>query len=256
MINDFNSIGYTEIFDLDLGQSLKDIQTLIYSSTKKFMIKHEENLDLEKKIKLPFSHIPSKSDWSDIMNKINNSNELKELISHKSIIEQFKKIFDNPKKYDICTFRARYPDEERVIYNWHQDEGTWYLSKNKNHLKKFTATMWLSINGSNKSNSIQLIKKSHKYKLYEHSYVKGQGYFNAKIDQKDQNYFNDILTVETKPSQAIIFHPLTLHRSVTSNNTNKLIPRYSIDVRYYDDKKKLNYSTSLLFKFKKLINIV
>jgi len=38
-------------------------------------------------------------------------------------------IFDEPCRFEISAFRARLPDEKRVIYNWHQDEGTWFLSK-------------------------------------------------------------------------------------------------------------------------------
>jgi len=256
MLSDFDKIGYTKVFDLNLGNRLIDFQKLIYSHTKDLIVPHNADIPLEEKIKLPFRSLPPKESWSNIMNNVNLSKEFEDIISSQSIIDSFKAIFKNPKKYEICTFRARYPSEERVIYNWHQDEGTWYLSKNKNHLKKFTATMWLSINGSNSNNSIQLIKNSHKNKLYEHSFVKGQGYFNAKIDKNYTDFFDDILTVETKPSQAIIFHPLTLHRSVSSNKDNGLVPRYSIDVRYYDDGKKLNYSTNFLFKLKKLINMI
>ena len=40
-------------------------------------------------------------------------------------------------RFEICTFRARIPNQSRVIYNWHQDEGTWFLSKNKNLQNKF-----------------------------------------------------------------------------------------------------------------------
>jgi len=256
MINDFNSTGITNIFDLDLGESLINLQKLIYLSTKKLIIDHDENLELEKKIKLPFSHQPSKNNWSEIMNKINTSQELVDLINHQSIIEKFKKIFDKPIIYNICTFRARYPNEERVLYNWHQDEGTWFMSKDKNIINKYTATMWLSINGSNQSNSIQLIKNSHKEKLFDHKYIKGQGYFKAMLKKPIDNLNKNIITLETKPSQAIIFHPLTLHKSVTNEKKNQLLPRYSVDIRYFDDGKKLNYSSSFLFKLKKFINII
>ena len=53
-------------------------------------------------------------------------------------------------------------------------------------------------------------------------------------------------------SEAVIFHPLTLHRSVVdSGDKINLYPRYSIDIRYYEKDIKLNYKTSLLFKLKK-----
>ena len=183
------------------------------------------------------------------MNEINNSNELKNLISSKEIINVFKKIFKNPIKFDICTLRARFPGQKRVIYHWHQDEGTWYLNNHNDITNKYPTTLWFSINGANKQDSIQLVKKSHKHILYNHTFIKGQGYFSAKLKEfkLDDNL---ICTVETNPSEAVIFHPLTLHRSVPYS-TNKLRPRYSIDIRYYDENEKLNYKTNFLFKLKK-----
>ena len=93
-------------------------------------------------------------------------------------------------------------------------------------------------------------KYSHKKKLLNHSFVKGQGYFNAKINHEPNQ--NLIYTVNTKASEGVIFHPLTLHRSVVDNSVNlNMSPRYSIDIRYYDKDVNLNYRTSLLFKLKK-----
>ena len=56
-------------------------------------------------------------------------------------------------------------------------------------------------------------------------------------------------------SEAVIFHPLLLHRSVI-NEENKpdMYPRYSIDIRYYDEELMLDYNTSLIFKIKKLFS--
>ena len=79
-------------------------------------------------------------------------------------------LFD--KVFDISTFRARLPDQKRVVYNWHQDEGTWFLSKNKKQLNKYPATLWFSINGASEKDSIQLLKFSHKQKLHNHTYPK------------------------------------------------------------------------------------
>ena len=182
------------------------------------------------------------------MNEINSSEELENLVSSKEI-SNAQNNFQNPVRFDICTFRARLPGQKRVVYHWHQDEGTWHVSK-KNLQNKLTATLWFSINGANKNNSIQLVKYSHKKKLYNHTFVNGQGYFNAKINSEPDKDL--IYTVNTDISEAVIFHPLTLHRSVVdSDDRIDLYPRYSIDIRYYEKDIKLNYKTSLLFKLKK-----
>lgn len=242
--------GFLREFKIELGSILLDLQKKIYSLTKDRIVDHNNSLSIEKKLILPFKKIPEKEFWSFFMNEINNSNELKNLISSKEIINVFKKIFKNPIKFDICTFRARFPGQKRVIYHWHQDEGTWYVSKRKDLINKLTATLWFSINGANEGNSIQLVKHSHKKKLLNHSFVKGQGYFNAEINQEPNQ--NLVYTVNTNVSEGVIFHPLTLHRSVVDNSDNQnMSPRYSIDIRYYDKDVNLNYKTSLLFKLKK-----
>ena len=252
---DFINFGVTEVIDINLGSKLLNLQNKIYEITKEMIEDHDAGISLIEKIRLPFKSIPNEQQWAKIMNEINNCDELNQLVNSSEIKEKFKLIFNNPIKYEICTFRARYPSQKRVVYNWHQDEGTWYLTKNSDLLKKFTATMWLSVNGSDETNSIQIIKNSHlKKKLYNHSFIKGQGYFKAKINQNDVDT-NNIVKVQTKPSQAIIFHPLTLHRSSPTNNQIDHRPRYSIDIRYYDIEKKLNYSTNFLFNLKKLFKL-
>ena len=248
---EFEDNGFLREFHIELGTLLKDLQEKIYAFTKPILIDHHQDLEIEKKIILPFKEIPSQKFCSDIMSDINKSEELNNLVSSFQIKNAFKKIFSNPIKFDICTFRARIPNQNRVIYNWHQDEGTWFLSKNKSLHKKYTATLWFSVNGSHEKNSIQLIKKSHKNKLFNHSYVDGQGYFKAdNININDQ----EIYTVNTKSSEALIFHPLTLHRSVTCPpDFTDMHPRYSVDIRYYDSEAELDYKTNLKFKIKKLL---
>ncbi len=249
MKKDFYNNGFTDIFKLNLGNTLINLQNKIYNCTKELIVEHNPDIGLDQKIKLPFKRIPDGIKWSEIMNKINDSHELKNLINSKEIIEKFKSIFKKPKKFNICFFRARFPGQKRAIYNWHQDEGTWYMSNDEKNLNKYTATLWFSINGADKYDSIQLIENSHKNILYDHVYNKGQGYFSAKL--KKFKFDRDLIyTVETRPSEAIIFHPLTLHRSVPCVR-KEFRPRYSIDMRYYDENKKLSYKTNFLFKLKK-----
>jgi len=246
----FENDGFIKEFKIELGEILKNLQNKIYLLTKDRIVDHEKNTPLEEKIILPFKEVPEKQFWSFLMNEINKSDELEKLVSSQEIIKVFKKIFKDPIRFDISTFRARLPGQKRVLYNWHQDEGTWFVSNKKNLQNKLTATLWFSINGSNKNNSIQLVKHSHKKQLYNHSYIHGQGYFNAQINDEPNKEL--IYTVNTRASEAVIFHPLTLHRSVNDrSNEINLYPRYSIDIRYYEKEKKLDYKTSLLFKLKK-----
>ena len=252
MINkNFDNEGFLKEFSIELGDILKQLQERIYFLTKELLVEHKQDLPIEKRITLPFKEIPSKNFWSNIMNDINNSLEFNNLVSAPQILQSFKKIFRKPIKFEICTFRARIPDQSRVIYNWHQDEGTWFLSNNNNLQNKYAATLWFSVNGSNDKNSIQLLRGSHRNKLLNHTYIEGQGYFSADgVNAKN----HEIYTVNTNISEAVIFHPLLLHRSVINkDNKPDMYPRYSIDIRYFDGDLKLDYSTSLKFRIKKFI---
>tara|TARA_Y100000590_G_scaffold446595_1_gene580532 strand:+ start:33 stop:797 length:765 start_codon:yes stop_codon:yes gene_type:complete len=246
----FANRGFTKIIPIQFEDELKNLQIKIYDLTKNLLENHDENLDIQDKLKLKFKRKPSNDDWSRLMGEINKSNELKELINCKPVEDAFKIIFDNPKPFEISTFRARFPEQKRVLYNWHQDEGTWYLSKKKEHLNKFPATLWLSLNGANKDESIQLVKYSHKKKLLNHNFVSGQGFFN--IDKKNEIDENDIFTVETKASEGVLFHPLTIHRSVPATKIN-FKPRYTIDIRYYDENFEKKFKVDWKFSVKRIL---
>ena len=254
MADAYSKKGFSEIITIKFDNELRDIQQLIYDKTKKLLADHDINISLEKKLKVPFKVIPSPTDWSILMNEVNESNELKRIIESNPIKEAFKTIFKEPMAFKVSTFRARIPSQKRVIYNWHQDEGTWYLSNDESYNKKFPATLWLSVNGADENDSIQLLEGSHKTKLYEHTMVEGQGYFNIKKNKDDLMKNTKINTIRTDPSQGIIFHPLMVHRSVLPKS-DYMVPRYSIDIRYYDKQFKSNYKVDFLFKLKKIAKL-
>ena len=181
MNQSFISKGFSEIFKVNFKNELIDLQNLIYNLTKEYIEDHDPADSIEKKLNLNFKETPSTELWSEIMQKVNDSQELPNLIKSDSIKTAFKKIFRSPEPFDISAFRARFPSQKRVLYNWHQDEGTWFLSKNKKHIKKYPATLWLSINGATEKDSIQLVENSHSTKLYDHSYVNGQGFSMPEI---------------------------------------------------------------------------
>ena len=100
----------------------------------------------------------------------------------------------------------------------------------------------IETNGSDEKNSIQVVGNTHKLKLFNHQWVDGQGFFKInninKMIKED-----DIHTVKTEESECLIFHPLTIHRSVPVSENIDLRPRYSLDIRYFDDNlsiKKVN----------------
>ena len=114
MYDKFISQGFTDIIDISLNEELKNLQNLIYLKTKYLLVKHDENLPIDEKIKLKFKEIPKSELWSKLMYDVNSSAELKQLICSKGIISAFNKIFNNPILFDICTFRARFPNQKKV----------------------------------------------------------------------------------------------------------------------------------------------
>ena len=123
MISNYKDNGFSDIISLKFNESeLTNLQTKIYRITKNYLVEHDDRLSINEKLTIPFVKIPEKRLWSDLMNEINSSREFKVLINSSTVLSAFKIIFKNPKIFDICTFRARLPDQERVIYDWHQDD--------------------------------------------------------------------------------------------------------------------------------------
>ena len=81
MKKDFLEKGFTKIFYVELGTDLKRLQEKIYSLTSKLLINHDPSIEISKRIQLPFKQLPTNNDWSEIMNKINDSEELKLIIN-------------------------------------------------------------------------------------------------------------------------------------------------------------------------------
>ena len=250
----FFNLGFTEVFDTQLNNNgkLDKIKSHIYDLTKEYLVDHDSNIDLDLKLKIPFKISVDQKFLDKFLREINGDSQMNTIVTSDEVKDKFKLIFDNPIKYQICVFRALLPLNIPKSYPWHQDEGSWYLFNDEYFRNKLMGIMWLSINGSNKSNSINLLEKSHSSKrLYRHSFKKGLGYFNANIG-KSLNQFS-INQVETKPGEALIFHNLTLHKTSDQLDSNKMIPRYSIDIRYFDEDKILNYNVDLLYKMEKIL---
>ena len=75
------------------------------------------------------------------------------------------------------------------------------------------------------------------------------------IIMKSRNINSDeIITIETKPSECVIFHPLTIHRSVPVKKIS-LRPRYTIDIRFFDKEFQPKFKTDFSFRIKKFFNI-
>jgi hypothetical protein len=259
LLTSFRNKGFTDVFDTELSNSgkLDELKTVIYNLTKEKLIDHDSNISLNEKLQVPFKEEVSVDFLNRLHREINIHPDFQKIIDSEEVQEKFKLIFNNPVKYKFCVFRAKIPLNISKVYPWHQDEGSWYLFKDKDLKNKLMGIMWLSINGSDVSNSINLLEKSHlSLKLFRHSFVKGIGYFKARISASLSKL--PVYRVHTKPGEAIIFHNLTFHKTSNDSSASKMVPRYSIDIRYYEKDEFLNYKVDFFYKvegFLRLFNI-
>lgn len=246
--------GVTETFNTELFErdKLTNLQNIIYHYTKDQLIDHDHNLKIGEKLQIPFKKPVDDIFYENLLEKINQEDEIKKIINSEEIIDKFKIIFDNPEKFKICVFRCKIPMKKKKNYPWHQDEGTWYLFNDKYYRNKLMGILWLSINGSDNSNSIELLQKSHSFKkLLKHNYKKNMGYFSVDLKKK----FKDlpIKKIKTKPGEGLIFHNLTLHKTSDFTHETNMVPRYSLDIRFYDKNKFLDYNVDFIYRFEKIL---
>ncbi len=261
IINSFNNQGFTHNFRVFKNPNALDkIKQTIYDFTKNDLEDHEINLSLDQKLKIKFKKKVSLKYIDDLRRLINYSDEFNKIINDDDIKEKFGLIFKKPVLFKVNIFRSLLPTDEDVIYPYHQDESTWFLFKDNFYRNKLTGTMWLSINGANKLNSIELLKGSNKHqKLFNHKYVNNKGYFGGVLSKRFLDN-HDCHQVETQPGEAIIFHNLTFHRTISNKNQhNEMVPRYSFDIRYFDKDEILKYKVDYIFKLKEFaskLNII
>ena len=80
----FKEQGFLEEFKVDLGINLKNFQEKIYFFTKDLLVDHNADLPIKQKLNLSFKSIPEDKIWSNFMNELNNSQELKNIIEDDS----------------------------------------------------------------------------------------------------------------------------------------------------------------------------
>lgn len=227
--------GYVVLRDIGVAAELEPLQQLIYDITAPLIEPHDTALPLAVRLRLPFARIPSDAEWSHLMRTVNESNEFKNVVDAEGVRSTFASMLGvEPRRFPICVFRAQVPKQRRAVYRWHQDEGTWYAVPVATLAYKMPGTLWLSINGADTTNSIELIPRSHRCGLRLHRMVEGQGLFDADPPAD----LPEPVAMSTNPGDAVLFSALTFHRSIVAGS---LAPRYSADLRYYDPTTRGEY---------------
>jgi hypothetical protein len=232
------------------ADALVPIQTRIYELTARLLVPHDPALPLAERLALPLAEPPRDQDWSALMAGVNESAELAALVGADAVREAFERLFEGPvAAFGISRFRAQFPRQRRSVYAWHQDEGTWYAVPAKSLAHKLPATLWLSLNGADATNSIEIVPGSHRGHLEDHYFTDGQGYFRAELPREFRT--TPPFVAEAAAGEGLWFHPLAFHRSVPMATSR---PRYSIDIRYYPTGViPERYKVRLRFRAKRLV---
>ena len=241
--------GMTDAQRIVDESALAPIQEALYATTRELLEDHDPDLPVAERINLPFKKRPDTETWNALCSKINAGPELGELIHSEAVLSAFEGIFgEAPTAFPISKFRANFPALKISNYAWHQDEGTWFAVKNLDLADKSPVTLWLSLNGADARDSIELVEGSHDLGLKNHFFIERQGYFNAKLPAAVRS--TTPTAVCCAAGEGVFFHPLLFHRSI-SNVTMR--PRYSVDIRYHGSEGRHRaYKVDVRFRLKRL----
>ncbi|MBO9155002.1 phytanoyl-CoA dioxygenase family protein [Chitinophaga sp. GCM10012297] len=126
----------------------------------------------------------------------------------------------------VCHFHSKLMQKEPRVggaWEWHQDYGYWY--KNEFLFPDQMTSIMIAITDANIENGcLQVIKGSHKMGRIEHGFageqVGASGHY-VELALKTM----ELLYVELKAGDCLIFHPNLLHRSEANLSEN---PRWSL----------------------------
>ncbi|MDP4262759.1 MAG: phytanoyl-CoA dioxygenase family protein [Bacteroidota bacterium] len=140
------------------------------------------------------------------------------------MVESADKLMDGESA--VCHFHSKLMQKEPRVggaWEWHQDYGYWY--KNEFLFPDQMISIMVAITEANKENGcLQVIKGSHKMGRIEHGFAGEQvGASQHYVDLALKTM--ELVYVELKAGDALIFHPNLLHRS-EANLSDK--PRWSL----------------------------
>jgi phytanoyl-CoA hydroxylase len=143
----------------------------------------------------------------------------------------------------ICHFHSKLMQKEPLVggaWEWHQDYGYWY--KNEFLFPEQMTSIMVGVTEANKKNGcLQVIRGSHKMGRVEHGKAGEQvGASMRYVDLALKTL--DLVYVELKPGDALVFHSNLLHRS-DANRSEK--SRWSL-ISVYNRQSNIGYNEKSL----------
>ena len=130
--------------------------------------------------------------------------------------------------HPVFNARPKLPGQQLTVVPWHQDSG--YFGKVSE--ESLIPTAWIPLVPVDETNGcLQVVAGSHKLGVVNHHTEEREGKFLEVLDELVDD--DRIVTCPMEMGDALVFHNLTLHRSLP--HTTSQIIRWAIDIRYLRD---------------------
>ncbi|MCY4567094.1 MAG: phytanoyl-CoA dioxygenase family protein, partial [Candidatus Poribacteria bacterium] len=130
--------------------------------------------------------------------------------------------------HPVFNARPKLPGQQLTVVPWHQDSG-YFGTVSETSL---IPTAWIPLVPVDESNGcLQVVAGSHRLGVVNHHTEEREGKFLEVMDALIEN--SRVVTCPMELGDALVFHNLTLHRSLP--HTTSEIVRWAIDIRYLRD---------------------
>ena len=130
--------------------------------------------------------------------------------------------------HPVFNARPKLPNQQLTVVPWHQDSG-YFGTQSESAL---IPAGWIPLVPVDETNGcLQVVAGSHKIGLLNHHTEDREGRFLEVLDSLIDE--SKVITCPMETGDALLFHNLTLHRSVAHTIDNLI--RWAIDIRYVRD---------------------
>ncbi len=130
--------------------------------------------------------------------------------------------------HPVFNARPKLPGQQLTVVPWHQDSG-YFGTVSETSL---IPTVWIPLVPVDETNGcLQVVAGSHRLGVVNHHTEEREGKFLEVMDELIED--SRIVTCPMEVRDALVFHNLTLHRSLP--HTTSEIVRWAIDIRYLRD---------------------
>lgn len=130
--------------------------------------------------------------------------------------------------HPVFNARPKLPGQQLTVVPWHQDSG-YFGTVSEDSL---IPTAWIPLVPVDETNGcLQVVAGSHRLGVIDHRTEEREGRFLEVLDELVDD--SCIFTCPMEIGDALVFHNLTLHRSIP--HTTSEIVRWAIDIRYLRD---------------------